>query len=109
MRPLPLLANKCVMITSMPPGVSDDARRLALALSYVIEGGWLDDEFIDVLQRLRAASKSNQQIAEWYSRLVDLEICCNVRDDGQAAGGDSEVSSEKEMKQYQDSGDTGED
>ena len=101
------------MITSMPPGVSDDARRLALALSYVIEGGWLDDEFIDVLQRLRAASKSNQQIAEWYGRLAELEICCSVRDDGQAAGarlrGDSEVWREKEMKQYQDSGDTGED
>ena len=102
------------MITSMPPGVSAHAHRLALGLSYVIEGGWIDDEWIDVLQRLRAASKSNQKIAEWYSRLVELEICCSVRDDGQAAGGDSEVWREIEMKhlrtnEYQHSGDTGED
>ena len=101
------------MITSMPPGVSAHAHRLALGLSYVIEGGWIDDGWIDVLQRLRAASKSNQQIAEWYGRLVKLEIFCSVRDDGQAAGallrGDYEVWREKEMKQYQDSGDTGED
>ena len=58
----------------MPPGGSNYASRFALALSYVIEGGWLDDEFIDSLQRLRAVSNSNRRIAEWYSTLVQMEI-----------------------------------
>ena len=71
------------MILLMP----HDAPRLALALSYVIEGGWLDDEFIDSLQRLRAVSNSNRRIAEWYSTLVQMEIFVPAKSSTTARGG----------------------
>ena len=75
------------LYTSMPPGGSNYASRFALALSYVIEGGWLDDEFIDSLQRLRAVSNSNRRIAEWYSTLVQMEIFVPAKSSTTARGG----------------------
>ena len=70
----------------MPP---HDARRLEGALSYVIEERWLDDEFIDVVQRLRAASKSTQHIAEWYGILAELETFVPACSRGTPATGDA--------------------
>ena len=89
----------------MPPGGSNYASRFALALSYVIEGGWLDDDFIDFLQRLRAGSNSSRRIAEWYGMLAQMEIFVPAKCDtasgqgksssGSGSGGDSRTEAEQ--------------